>query len=102
MAPNLLEDLLRCNAEAFAAGEYETAYHALMGALHLADRRGGDDALDRIAAIAAEQGGRIEAIRPPHPLSNAQAGARGTTSVYTTMKVHIDSVRARRRSARAL
>ncbi len=64
----LLDDLLALNTEAFAEGEYEVAYHMLMGALHLAESLGKREALDRIAAAGEAQAPAVEAVRPRHEL----------------------------------
>ena len=59
----LLEDLLALNTEAFAEGEYEVAYHMLMGALHLTEKLGKHDVLERIAAAGAAQAAAVDAAR---------------------------------------
>jgi hypothetical protein len=74
----LLDDLLALNTEAFAEGEYEVAYHMLMGALHLTERLGKREALERIAAAGAAQAAVVEAAR-----------------VFENLGAHVNAVRQR-------
>lgn len=74
----LLDDLLALNTEAFAEGEYEVAYHMLMGALHLTERLGKRDVLERIAAAGAAQAAAVEAAR-----------------VFESLGAHVSAVRQR-------
>ena len=98
----LIDELLALNGRAAALGEYEAAYHALMGALHLADHEGDIAILDRMAAAADEQDRAIEAVQPPHHLSRAEAARRGQVPLYQSVRVHIDAVRLRLQSARQI
>ncbi len=74
----LLDDLLALNTEAFAEGEYEVAYHMLMGALHLTERLGKRDVLERIATAGAAQAAALEAAR-----------------VFENLEAHVSAVRQR-------
>src|SRR3954453_6447629 len=97
----MLEDILRLNALAAADGNYETAYHLLMAALHWVDKSGGNlEEVDRIAGVAREQGTAVEAAQPPHLLSRQNAQARGQTSLFDSFQAHVDAVRARMESVR--
>ncbi|HEU4649145.1 MAG TPA: hypothetical protein VFS33_08805 [Gemmatimonadales bacterium] len=98
----LAERLLGFSAEAFDAGEYESAYHLLMAALHLADHAEDCAVARRIAQLADRQGEAIEAISPPHHLSQRWADRRGTSSVYRTLRVHAHSVLLRIQSRTTL
>jgi hypothetical protein len=81
----LLDDLLALNTEAFAEGEYEVAYHMLMGALHLTERLGKREILERIAAAGATQAAALEAAR-----------------VFENLEAHVNSVRQRMERAEQL
>jgi hypothetical protein len=94
----LLVDTLELNRRAVAAGDYEVAYHLLMASLHLADHARDFAALERIATLAREQSAALEALKPPHHLSRAQAQLRGQTAVFDSLATHIDAVRLRLQS----
>jgi hypothetical protein len=96
----LFERLLALSEEAAAANLFEVAYHALMAALHAAERDSNTDGVDRISRTAASQERTIEAQRPPHPLSHAAASHRGTESVYSTLQTHAQAVRLRIQGSR--
>lgn len=87
--------LLALGEEAVDAGDFETSYHALMAALHAAERARDLDAVRRVGEAAAAHEARLEAIVPAHPLSAAWAARRGTRPVHRTLRVHVDSVRLR-------
>ena len=99
---SLSSQVLQANAQAFEAGEYECAYHLLMGALHLADHASDMELVEQIRAAATVQERKLEAMRPPHNLSTSQATVRGQTSVFRSLATHIDAVRLRIESARQL
>jgi len=84
----LFERLLTLSEEAAAADLFEVAYHALMAALHAAENDSNIDRVARISMTAASQERALEAVRPPHPLSQAAASHRGTESVYSTLQTH--------------
>jgi hypothetical protein len=96
----MLEEILKLNGEAAASGEYEVAYHLLMAALHVVDHGRDPKALERIAALAREQGEALERVQPPHQLSRSQAQQRGQTALYDSLAAHIEAVRLRLRSDR--
>jgi hypothetical protein len=88
----LVELLIGLSVETSEAGEHEAAYHLLMAALHLADHAGDAGVVQRIAHLAARHSDAVEAISPPHSLSQRWAERRGTISVYRTLQVHAHSV----------
>jgi hypothetical protein len=98
----LAERLVEASAESFEAGEHEAAYHLLMAALHIADHAEDAAAVQRVAQLAERQSEALEAISPPHPLSQRRADQRGTVSVYRTFQVHADSVLLRIQSKATL
>ena len=95
-----LDAILELSREAAAAGEFEAAYHLLMAAVHLLDHRGDMAALERLGALAREQGELVEAVRPPHRLSRAYAAARGHTALFDTLGTHVRSVQLRHEAER--
>jgi hypothetical protein len=98
----MFDELLQLNQRAAADGNYETAYHLLMAALHCVDAAGGEPAggLERLAAIAKLQAAEIEALRPPHHLSRRQAQTRGQTAIFDSYLAHVEAVRLRIESER--
>jgi hypothetical protein len=98
----MLDEILALNRRAAANGDFETAYHLLMAALHDAEHRAEEAALASIDAIAREQADAVDAIRPPHQLSRQQAAKRGQTSVFDSLQAHIEAVRLRMQSERQL
>jgi hypothetical protein len=48
--------LLELNREAFEAGRYKAAYHALLSAMYCAEELGDAGRLAEVAAVAKEQG----------------------------------------------
>ena len=95
----LMRRLITVSNAAADGGEFEVAYHALMAALHAAERVGKDagnaTALAEIERVAKAQSDRVEKIKPPHQLSRAAARNRGHTSVYDTLLIHTHSARMR-------
>ena len=96
----MFDQLLELNARAAADGNYETAYHLLMAALHYVEHEENEGLLPALAAIAKKQGDEIEALVPAHHLSRRQAQARGQTAVFDSFLAHVDSVRLRMESER--
>ena len=99
MEPDALLELAN---DAAAEAEYETAYHLLMAALHLAEHRGNHDAVMRIGAAGRRIGVAVEAIAPPHRLSREAAKKRGHSAIFDQFDVHAEAVRLRLESAEEL
>ena len=96
MEPDALLELAN---DAAAEAEYETAYHLLMAALHLAEHRGNHDAVMRIGAAGRRIGVAVEVVVPPHRLSREEARKRGHTAIFDQFDVHVEAVRLRLESA---
>jgi hypothetical protein len=60
----LCEQAVTLNARAFYLGQYEVAYHFLVGAMHVAANLGDEGRLRELAHLAVEQGKRITAAAP--------------------------------------
>jgi hypothetical protein len=66
----LFDEAMSLNADGFAAGHYEAAYHALMTAMYLARDLADGERLRRVARLAEEQGRQIDSLTPAHRLSS--------------------------------
>ena len=92
----MFDELLQLNQRAAAEGNYETAYHLLMAALHYVDHGGGEPgSLERLVAIGKRQGAEVDAVVPVHHLSRKQAQLRGQTALFDSFLAHVEAVRLR-------
>lgn len=89
------ERVLALSSEAEQAGNYQTAYHLLMAALHQADFESDLTWVQEVTDLAAEQEARLDALEPTHQLASAAALKRGTQPVYRALQVHAVAIRAR-------
>jgi hypothetical protein len=80
---SLFERLMVLNAEAFAAGHYNTAYHLLAGALHEGDENA--QRFRRVQQVAEAQLAAIDATQPEYEHSTASAASRGHTSIFALL-----------------
>jgi hypothetical protein len=78
----LYDHLMDLNRSAFAAGEYDVAYHVMMAALHCAESLEDASAVERIEHLAIEQLESIDARAPSYEHSSASAAQRGHVSIY--------------------
>ena len=81
----LYQQLLEINRQAFAAGHYDVAYHALMAALHCAQPLKDVDGLGEIKRVAEEQLQYIDRNQPQYEHSTRSAHQRGHVSVYALL-----------------
>jgi hypothetical protein len=81
-AGDWFERLIAINDEAFAAGRYEVAYHALMAALHAAQDAGDPAHLRSVERIAEKQQDRIDADAPRHRLATDEARGHGVIGIF--------------------
>jgi hypothetical protein len=89
-----LEDsLLRIGQEAFAAGHFEVAYHALMAALHCATDEGDATRVRRVGALAEEQRDWIDLHASGHRMSTSSARLRGHSGAYANLVRQAGAVR---------
>jgi hypothetical protein len=82
----LYHQLMAGNLEAFAAEQYDVAYHALMAALHCAQPLKDVHALEEVERIAAEQLTEIDARHPEYQHSTRSAATRGHESIFATLR----------------
>jgi hypothetical protein len=90
------------NQEAFAAGHFEVAFHALMAALHAAGDQDDEAAIETVRQTAADQDAQLTARAPPHRLSGRVAAEHGGRGVFETAVTHADALLARVRAGKAL
>ena len=90
----LFSRILALNAEAVASGNFETAYHLLAAALHAAKSSGDLNGIERVSALAEQQGADVDAIYPDHAIASASATRRGTTPLFRSLVGTADAMRA--------
>jgi hypothetical protein len=82
---SLFAHCIALNREAFAAGYYNTAYHALAAALHVAHARQEAEGLARVERLAVEQLAVLDATAPAYEYSTRSAEASGLPSIFTML-----------------
>lgn len=86
VAENLYQRLFALNQEAFDAGLYDVAYHALMGALHCTDYLDSDQPLSEISKRASDQLNWIDHYHPEYEHSTRSAAKRNQpVSIFTIL-----------------
>jgi hypothetical protein len=85
--------LLALNREAFDAGSYTTAYHALATALHAAYVEQDAAGCARVALLVGAQLAVIDATAPAYAYSTAAAHARGHASIFTRLAEQAHAMR---------
>ena len=81
----MFQRLMALNHEAFDAGYYNTAYHALAAALHVAYAHQDAEGLARVERLAGEQLAVIDTTDPEYEHSTQAAEARGHQSIFTML-----------------
>ncbi len=81
-AQNLYDQLVRINKEAFEAGMYDAAYHALCSAMHCAQHLESDQALLDIKNKAEEELAWIDLYKPGYEYSSTSSAERNHESIY--------------------
>jgi hypothetical protein len=81
-AHTLFAHCLALNHEAFAAGYYTTAYHALAAALYTAQAHQDAAGLARVERLASEQWAMIDAIAPEYEHATRSAEASGLPRIF--------------------
>ncbi|MDZ4832702.1 MAG: hypothetical protein SGJ27_02760 [Candidatus Melainabacteria bacterium] len=80
-----LDALLDENKRAFAVEDYETAYHTLASAMHLAVAMISPDKLLQISETASIQRDFIDTNSPEHKYASEQARGRGNESIFSSL-----------------
>jgi hypothetical protein len=101
-AASLSDELLTLSRSALDAGIFETAYHALAGALHGAESAGDDDRLRAIQVEASRQQDAVDARAPAHRLSRGGGRERGHGGWYDALAGEVTTVLARERAEAGL
>ena len=95
--------LLELNRQAFAGGEYNTAYHILAAALHCGESVGEPPQFELIERVAQEQLEWIDANAPSYEHSSASAAKRGHLSLLAMVATQARTMAAiARRHSRAV
>jgi hypothetical protein len=81
----LYDRSMSVSAEAFAAGLYNVAYHALASASHCARLLPDDERLARVARTATQQIAEIDQVAPEYEHSTQSAAARGHHNIFTLL-----------------
>ena len=84
-ASTLFAACMALNRKAFAAGFYNTAYHALAAALYVAHARQDAEGLSQVERLAVEQLTLIDASAPRYEYSTRSAEASGLPSIFTML-----------------
>ena len=84
-AGTMFERLMMLNREAFDAGHYNTAYHALAAALHEAQEHQVAADLCRVQQVAEEQLAGIDRAAPTYEHSTRSAASRRHTSIFAML-----------------
>jgi hypothetical protein len=92
---SLFAQCIALNREAFAAGYYNTAYHALAAALYVAHARQETEGLARVERLAVEQLAVIDATAPAYEYSTRSADASGLPSIFTMLAREAQAMRLR-------
>jgi hypothetical protein len=95
---DLYEQLIALSEVAFAGEHYEAAYHALIGAMHMAYDQGNPDGIEAVKRMAQDQLGWLDSYRPHHTTGSTAAMHRGQRSIYESLQLQADAMLLRVRS----
>ena len=96
---SLFAHCLTLNDEAFAAGYYHTAYHALAAALYVAQARHDAAGLATVERLASEQLAVIDATAPEYEQSTRSTEASGFPSIFLLLAREAQAMLLRLRRA---
>jgi hypothetical protein len=100
--PELFNRLMAANREAFDAGHYEAAFHALQAALHLADDAGDEGTIRSAQRAAREPGAGLDARAPDHRMGSRHAAEHGGRALLEPAALHAEAMLSRLPAARAM
>jgi hypothetical protein len=92
---DVYSSLIEMSREAFTARHYETAYHALMAALHAATDQQDVQRLEAVASLAQQQQQELDRLSPSHTLATdrttrrAQPGSFGKAARQATAQARL-------------
>ncbi len=90
---DLYNRLIDINKQAFDAGLYDAAYHALMSALHCAAELKSNEPLIKVRTIATEQIKWIDENEPDYEHSTSSALKHHLPeSIFTRMAIQADTI----------
>ena len=98
-ASDLAQTAFEAAADAASDGNYEAAYHFLMGALHIADKLGDIELVGKVSQVALTYRQEVDALHPEHHLSTRAAARRGQTGLFESIQIHAKAVALRHRAA---
>ncbi len=88
---DMYSQLMVVSQNAFKGAYYETSYHALCAAMHLANSTRNGQRLIIVAQVAKSQIDWIDAHAPQHRMSNQSALKRNGSSFYKMLLKQIDA-----------
>lgn len=96
------ELLLSLNVAAFDDSDFDTAYHLLASALHIAQAAGNSNGLDSICLTASRQGDIIDRHNPTYHHGTLESRKRGNKNIFASLSKQAESASniARSKAAR--
>ncbi len=89
----IYDRLMMVNEEAFGAGLFNAAYHALAGALHSAEYLEEEQGLLAISERARKQNAEIDRRNPQYEHSTQSAAKRGqSVSIFTKLAMQAETM----------
>jgi hypothetical protein len=86
-AESLYDHLLDLHGQAFAAERFETAYHLLAAALHVAEELDDVDRLHSIERLSHDRQAQVDGSQPEQRTSSVFAAGRGMVARFTTLSL---------------
>lgn len=96
----VFDQLVALNRRAFEIRRFNTAYHALMAALHWADDTHNEQELSLVERLAGEQMDWIDRYAPAYRHSTVSAGRRGNQSIFHNLERQASTILLRIRGER--
>ena len=90
----LFDRFMRLSRDAFDAGSFQAAYHALAGALHCAESLRDAKRLGMVQEETSRQIAIIDTDHPQHRVGSAAAARRGNTGVYRSLLAQLRAATA--------
>src|SRR3954467_14354608 len=100
-AESLYDHLLDLHAQVFAGERFETAYHLLAAAMHVAEELDDVDRLSSIERLAGDRQAEVDRSQPQQKTSSESAAGRGMVARFTTLSLTARAARGRINADRA-